>query len=75
LTCIKDNFVACCYAKKDTAATRDEAKEGWRKLDHEMLHNGHTTPNMIRAIKSSGTNCAEHVQYQAWKGQETNMKF
>jgi hypothetical protein len=31
---------------------RDEVPRGWRKLHNEELHNVHSSPNIIRMIKS-----------------------
>jgi hypothetical protein len=31
---------------------RDEIVGGWRKLRNEELHNEHTSPNIVRKIKS-----------------------
>jgi hypothetical protein len=33
-------------------ANRDEVTAGWRKFNNEELHNVHSSPNIIRMIKS-----------------------
>jgi hypothetical protein len=40
---------------------RDETIGGWRKLHNEELHNFHSSPNIIRMIKSRRTRCPGHV--------------
>jgi hypothetical protein len=40
---------------------RDQIIGGWRKLRDEELHNLHSSPNMIRMIKSMRIRWAEQV--------------
>jgi hypothetical protein len=40
---------------------RDEVTGGWRKLHNEELHNLHSSPTIIRLIKSRRTRWAGHV--------------
>jgi hypothetical protein len=41
----------------------EEVTEGWRKLHHEGLHNLHSSPNIIRMIKSRRMRWAGHVAF------------
>jgi len=38
-----------------------EVMGGWRKLDDEELHNFHSSPDIVRVIKSRRRRWAEHV--------------
>jgi hypothetical protein len=40
---------------------RDEVTGGWRKLHNEKLHNLHSSPNIIRMIKSRMMSLARYV--------------
>jgi hypothetical protein len=40
---------------------RDEVTGGWRKLHNEELHNLHSSPSVIRMIKSRRMRWAGHV--------------
>jgi hypothetical protein len=40
---------------------RDEVTGGWRKLHNEELHNLHTSPSVIRMMKSRRMSWIEHV--------------
>jgi hypothetical protein len=40
---------------------RDEVTGDWRKLHYEELHNVHSSPNIIRMIKSRRIRWAGHV--------------
>jgi hypothetical protein len=40
---------------------RDDVTGDWRKLHNEELHNLHSSPNLIRMIKSKRMRWAEHV--------------
>jgi hypothetical protein len=40
---------------------RDEVTGGWRKLHNEDLHNLHSSPNLIRMMKSMRMRWAGHV--------------
>jgi hypothetical protein len=40
---------------------RDEVTGDWRKLHNEELHNLHSSPNIIRMIKSRRMRLAGHV--------------
>jgi hypothetical protein len=40
---------------------REEVVGGWRTLDNEELHNMHTSPNVVRVIKSKRMRLAGHV--------------
>jgi uncharacterized protein (UPF0218 family) len=40
---------------------REELKRNWRKLHNEELHDLHSSPNIMRAIKSTRTRWLEHV--------------
>jgi hypothetical protein len=40
---------------------RDEVIGGWRKLHNEELHNLHSSPSIIRIIKSMRMRLAGHV--------------
>jgi hypothetical protein len=47
---------------------RDEGIGGWRKLHNEELHNLHSSPNIIRMIKSGRIRLAGHVAHMGEKG-------
>jgi hypothetical protein len=47
---------------------RDEIMGGWIKLHNEELHNFHSSPNIIRMIKSSRMRLDEHVARMGEKG-------
>jgi hypothetical protein len=49
---------------------RDEVTGEWRKLHNEKLHILHSSPNIIRQIKSRRTRWAGHV---ARMGEERNV--
>jgi hypothetical protein len=40
---------------------RDEVTGGWRKMHNEKLHNLHTSPNIIRLMKSRSVRSVGHV--------------
>jgi hypothetical protein len=40
---------------------RDEVTGGWRKLHNEELHNLHSSPSMVRMVKSSRMRWAGHI--------------
>jgi hypothetical protein len=40
-----------------------EVMGGWRKLDDEELHNFHSSPDIVRVIKSRRRRWARHVAY------------
>jgi hypothetical protein len=40
---------------------RDKIVGGWRNLHNEELHNLHSSPNIIRAIKSTNMRAPGHV--------------
>jgi hypothetical protein len=42
---------------------RDEVTGDWRKLYNEELHNLHSSPSIIRTIKSRRMRWAEHVAH------------
>jgi hypothetical protein len=50
---------------------RDEMKGGWRKLHNEGLHNLHSSPIIIRMIKSRRMRWVEHVS-QIWAKENTH---
>jgi hypothetical protein len=41
--------------------TRDEVRDGWRKLHSRELHNLYSSPNIIRMFKSKRKRSAGHV--------------
>jgi hypothetical protein len=47
---------------------RDEMRVGWRKLHIEELHNLHSSPSIIRIIKSRKMRWAEHVARMVRRG-------
>jgi hypothetical protein len=47
---------------------RDEVMGGWRKLHNEELHNLHSSPSLIRTIKSRRMSWAGHVARVGEKG-------
>jgi hypothetical protein len=40
---------------------REEVKGSWRRLPNKELHNLHTSPNIIREIKSRRKTWVQHV--------------
>jgi hypothetical protein len=47
---------------------RDEVIGGWRKLHNEELHNLHSSPSIIRMIKSMRMRWAGHVEQMERRG-------
>jgi hypothetical protein len=46
----------------------DEITEDWRKLHNEELHNVHSSPSIIRMIKSGRMRLAGHVERMGRRG-------
>jgi hypothetical protein len=49
---------------------RDEVAGSWRKLHNEELHNVHSSPSIIRMIKSKLMKLAGHVERMGGGGEE-----
>jgi hypothetical protein len=47
---------------------RDEVTGGWRKLHNEEFHNLHSSPSIIRTIKSKRMRWAAHVARRGQRG-------
>jgi hypothetical protein len=47
---------------------RDEVTGDWRKLHNEEVHNLHSSPNIIRMIKSRRMRCAGYVTRMGRRG-------
>jgi hypothetical protein len=47
---------------------RDEVTGGWRKLHNEELHNFHSSPSIIRMVRSRRMRWARHVERNGRRG-------
>jgi hypothetical protein len=59
------------FLRRILGAKRDEMTGGWRTLHNEEFHKLHSSPNIIRLLKSSETRWAGrgmHIEYW-WESQ------
>jgi hypothetical protein len=54
--------------KRISGPKRDEMIEGWRKPHNEESQNLHSSPNIIRKMRSRGMKCAGHVASMGRRG-------
>jgi hypothetical protein len=48
-------------SEKNTVPNREKVTGDWRKVHNEELHGLHSSPNIIRVVKSRKKRWAEHV--------------
>jgi hypothetical protein len=64
-------MIELLFYSRIPGAKRDEATAGWQKLHNEELRDLHSSPSVIRKIKSWGIRCAGHIA-RIWKKSNTH---